>query len=1122
MKKRELARLFYREIEKIDQNTSWDTIAKVEKLYRTLNLIFVEVTSHEQLQFTTLFARIAYVSQQYDLGKHTHFYIHHFRKKARALINSEEIENVEQLYALGLKVLLESIAALYDEPIPVQLQTILPNESFLDLKPVEITGFQPKVRVVILKDNPELQQLIGYDETNPTNEIYVQYNIPDRNENFNPTIKVIREQFSFPLNINLIDVEIDLKGCYRPAAFVIEPDYLVDVSAISECFKDFGAEPLFYLLKKYLPFEYTKYLMIGNIANFFLDELMSNPDVTFKEIFPKVFRLNPLAFVLFENSEVREIMQTSQKHFVNLKRMVLKDFAENGIEPKNCIIEPSFYSEWFGLQGRLDVFYKNPENDKSAIVELKSGKPFKPNIYGISANHFTQTLLYDLIIKSVFKGKLDPTNYILYSGIDDKNLRFAPRVKAQQYEALQIRNQLIATEQSLVNLKDQGKKASLFDQLKEANFPELKGFMIRDIKAFEKVYQSMNLLEQEYFKAFSSFIAREHQLAKTGVQGLENVNGLAKLWLNDYKEKEEQFDIISHLKVEEHQIHADDPIVVFKKTQRTNPLANFRKGDIAVLYPFQAKGQPVLSNQIIKCTITAVTNEMVEVRLRSKQFNNALFEQDIPWNLEHDMMDSSFISMYRSLFQFVQFDERKKRLLFTSEAPQEPEQESFLVKKGLTEEQGNILQKMINAKDYFLLWGPPGTGKTSVMLRHFVAHLLNETDENILLLAYTNRAVDEICDAIEIIDPLIKNEYIRIGSRFSTQERFHDQLLDQKISKIDSRKDLKDTIQSHRIYVATIASLASKMDLLKLKKFHRVIIDEASQILEPMLVGLLPHFEHFILIGDHKQLPAVVVQSPEESKIESPKLKEIGLENMRDSLFERLFKRCIEKEWHWAFARLSHQGRMHHDIMDFPNEHFYNSGLKILPEQLTASKFQTQNIDFQKPVNISYLEQILFSRRNIFLPTEIDNNSRTGKTNAFEANLICELVYGFKRIYEFNNRAIDKNSIGIITPYRAQIAQIRQALMEKGIDPELLTIDTVERYQGGARDVILISLCLNNQTQLSSLVSLSEDGVDRKLNVALTRARQHLVVLGNVEILQQNAIYKNLMESFEAKVRINN
>ena len=1117
MKKRELAKLLYREVEKIHENTSWDTTQKVDKLYRTLNLIFVEVTSHEQIQFTTLFARIAYVSQQYDLGKQLHFHIHHFRKKARALINAEEVEYPEQIYLLGLKVVLESIAALYDSAVPEHMISFFPNDAFMALKPVEISGFQPKVRVVILKDDPDKQQLIGYNESNPIHEIFVQYNIPDRNENFNPTIKVIRENLHFPININLIDVEIDLEGCYRPAAFVLEPDYLVDVSAISECFKDFGAEPLFYLLKKYLPFEYTKYLMIGNIANFFLDELMSNPDVTFKEIFPKVFRLNPLAFVLFENSEVREIMQTSQKHFINLKRMVLKDFSKNGIATKDCILEPSFYSEWFGLQGRLDVFYNNQEDEKSAIVELKSGKPFKPNIYGISANHFTQTLLYDLIIKSVFKGKLDPKNYILYSGTDDKNLRYAPRIKAQQYEALQLRNQIIAIEQSLIDLRNQPANQTIFEKLKQGLFPELKGFMLRDIQSFEKVYQAMSPLEKEYFIAFSSFIAKEHHLAKTGVQGIENINGLAKLWLNDFKDKEEQFDIISHLKIKTHQTHADDPYLVFEKTKSTNPLANFRTGDIAVLYPFQAHGKPVLSNQIFKCTITSINSEIVEVRLRSKQFNQAIFEQEIVWNLEHDMMDSSFNAMYRSLFQFVQFDDRKKRLIFTLEPPQKPDNHTLNTKKELTAEQSEILQKMVNAKDYFLLWGPPGTGKTSMMLRHFVAYILNETDENILLLAYTNRAVDEICDAIEKIDPLIKKEYIRIGSRFSTQKRFHDQLLDQKISKIDNRKDLKDTIQNHRIYVATVASLASKMDILKLISFDRVLIDEASQILEPMLVGLLPHFKQFILIGDHKQLPAVVVQSPEESKTESDMLQSIGLTNMRDSLFERLFKRCIQMNWNWAFARLSHQGRMHHDIMEFPNENFYNSDLKILPENKSASSFQLQSIDFQQPGNISYLEQLLCSRRNIFLPTEVDNNSRTGKTNAFEANLISELVYSFQRIYEFNNLSFNDNSIGIITPYRAQIAQIRHALVEKSIDPELLTIDTVERYQGGARDIILISLCLNNPTQLSSLVSLSEDGVDRKLNVALTRARKHLVVLGNVEILKQNPIYKNLVRSFTAK-----
>ena len=122
--------------------------------------------------------------------------------------------------------------------------------------------------------------------------------------------------------LNLIDVEVDEDNVYRPGALVIEPDFLMDVSAVAECFKDFGAESRLFLLKKYLPFQTTKYLMLGNIANFFLDELMTNKEATFKELFPKVFRLNPLAFCLFDDREVREIMELSQKHYYNLKTMI--------------------------------------------------------------------------------------------------------------------------------------------------------------------------------------------------------------------------------------------------------------------------------------------------------------------------------------------------------------------------------------------------------------------------------------------------------------------------------------------------------------------------------------------------------------------------------------------------------------------------------------------------------------------------------------------------------------------------------------------------------------------------------------------------------------------------------
>jgi len=150
----------------------------------------------------------------------------------------------------------------------------------------------------------------------------------------------------------------------------------------------------------------------------------------------------------------------------------------------------------------------------------------------------------------------------------------------------------------------------------------------------------------------------------------------------------------------------------------------------------------------------------------------------------------------------------------------------------------------------------------------------------------------------------------------------------------------------------------------------------------------------------------------------------------------------------------------------------------------------------------------------VFLPTESDLTSLTGKTNIHEAEMMAEVVEIFQKIFSNNKIEFNKNSIGIITPYRAQIAQIRDALQQRKIDTDSLTIDTVERYQGGARDVILISLCTNKESQLTSLVSLSDEGVDRKLNVALTRARKHLVLVGNPKILNQNAIYKTLIDEY--------
>ena len=1151
---RMLSKLLYREIEKIHENQKWTTLEKIDQLSRLLSTIFVEATKKERLQFTTLFARIAYTAHQFDFDKELQYYIHRFRKAASFWSTvpkvSSDNQNLKNDYDLGLSILCQVVEKVFHSPPTEVLCKYLPEQLAYTFTPKKIKGFLPQQRVVVLEINESKKQLLAKSEAAPEEAIHIQYNIADRNENFNPSIQALQDHFKLPAVVNLLEVEIDQEGIYRPRAFVLEPDHLIDVSAVAECFQPFGAEPLTYLLKKFLPFETTKYLIIGNIANYFLDELLSNPESTFREIFPKVFQLNPLAFVLLDNRIVKEIMQTSQRHFVNLKKIILQDFPKFGVEKAHCYLEPTFYTSDYGLQGRLDIFY---QNEKPIIIELKSGKAYRPNIYGISNNHFTQTLLYDLMIKSVFENKTDPTNYILYSGVEGNHLRFAPVVKAQQYEAIQNRNQLVAIERQLAQLGTKESTNNVFTKLKAAYINPQVGFLKRDVIKFEKLYSNMSTLERSYFNAFAGFIAREHQLAKTGIHGLEEVNGQAALWLDNFKTKEERYDVLNHLQIQTQNASDSEPILTFVKSKQTNPLANFRKGDIAILYPFQSSasssqwavssGQSTVSsqqsglgdapkthhssliahnfisplkNQLFKCTIIKLTKETVSVRLRSKQFNESIFKEIELWNLEHDLLDSSFISMYRSLYQFFLSPSNKRELLLTTAPPQQGVSEIVSVHSELTEEQQEILNKIIASKDYFLLWGPPGTGKTSMMLKHLVNHLLNNTDENILLMAYTNRAVDEICASIEQLGEHIKKHYVRIGSRYSTAPTFQGQLFSEKTKTVKTRKGLRAIIEDHRIFVSTVSSISNKPELLSLKQFNTAIIDEASQILEPTLMGLLPKFSRFVLIGDHKQLPAVVVQDEEVSAVQDEDLKDIGLDNLRNSLFERIYEQCQKNKWNWAYAQLSHQGRMHEEIMDFPNKQFYESTLKILPLEIPHHALQRASLSYQSNAEIQLkndLIELLSTNRKLFFPTTIDTNSTNHKTNTHEAKLIAQLVKHFREIFLNNNLTFDKQTLGVITPFRAQIATIRHELALESFDESLITIDTVERYQGGARDIIIISLCTNKENQLNAISSFSKDGkVDRKLNVALTRARKHLVILGNPDILKTNEVYRALIE----------
>ncbi len=1113
----ELGKLFFVEIDKIQRSEDTD-LEKIEAFYTLLHKIYIEVTQEERIHFTTIYSRIAFLSHKHDLPNTLQSLTYRFRKIA----GKKQYKNDEEIainLLLGLKVTAENIALIFGVEIPEKLEKILPVDSSFPTQIADIREKIAKLRVVAVEDDANAEWLVCKSEEQPDKLLRVKYN-DRRNENFNLTIKGLRSVFGFPTTLNLLEINVDSNGILYPKAIVVEPDYLVDVTSISECFKESNhTEPLQYLVNRFLPKTASTHILLGNIANFFLDELMINPELEFVPTFQKTFRLAPFQFALMEDKEVRELYQNAQLHFTHLKKVIVESFETTDLHRKNCFLEPSFYSETYGIQGRLDVLQLHPDNPKlNAIIELKSGKPFKPNMHGISHSHFTQTLLYDLMVKSAFGDESEPQNFILYSQLIDNQLRYAPAVRAQQYEALQLRNQLVAIEQSIININRKENAYIPFEKLQAKNF-DGGGFLKRDVEVFEKIYNDLEEVEKSYFHAFASMVAREHQLSKMGIQGVENANGVASLWLNPLSEKEENFQIFSFLTIKKNASLEDDPIIIFAKSEKTNPLANFRIGDIATLYASVSdeNDADVLRNQVFKGTLVDISAETVSFRFRARQFNQTVFLKSHYWNIEHDLMDSSFMSMYRGLMSFFNHKKEKRALILTTIAPEKPKKdvaeiENFRSLEKFTDEQKNIFKKIIASEDYFLLWGPPGTGKTSVMLRHLTEYLIEKTSENILLLAYTNRAVDEICEAIEANGTYFKEEYIRIGSRYSTDIRFHNNLLDNKVEKISNRNGLKELIANHRIFVATVASMNSKPELLALKKFDTIIIDEASQIIEPQIIGLLPHFKRFILIGDHRQLPAIVAQSEDETKTNNEDLKNIGLENLRNSLFERMYHRCIENNWEYAFDQLSHQGRMHEELVVFPSQHFYGQNLHILPENM--NDFQKKSLDLTF-ANENNLVQKLATRRRLFFHTDRDIQSKNSKVNKFEADLVGDIVEKLISIYNEQGVVLNPKSIGIITPYRAQIAQIQHIIQEKNLPLPMITVDTVERYQGGARDIIILSLCTNTASQVRSLVSLSTDGVDRKLNVALTRARQQIIVLGNATLLKDVGMYGKLMEWLE-------
>jgi superfamily I DNA and/or RNA helicase len=1147
MKSSNLGIYYLDELSEIYFDEALTIVEKYSKLRELLDKISKELTKNEVVNFSNLFSRITFIIAKYQTNRT----IHRFRTAANDIVfNKKEVQ--EEEFRTHIKYFVLFVTKIFNCNIPEKIGNEFPEKDFFiaPKKSVNRKIKELRVEIVEIQDN---YLICDYEDNNENEFIKVGL----LNEYGHNNINSIANFWNHA-QLNLINIEIDDSGIYFPAFIILEPDYLVDVSAIAECFQDHGTSALNYIKSKFEEIPNTKYIRLGNFANLVMDKLFSkknNETIEFINVLKEDFKQYPIEYAacgdLDAQDDFKQYIDNAQLQFNNIQNVVEKSFINEAvdIDINRATLEPTFLNKRYGIQGRLDIFQNvHDENGISKIIELKSGgTPFPDDGISIKSNHRVQLFLYYQLIGVI--NNLDfneiskkTKGFILYSKLNTNNLRNDEIYLKRVQEIFEVRNKIIINEFQLASdnfditkeIIDNITPVNLITEYVSLGFRALLEPQINKLRDKVEILED---LEKKYFYSFTSFIAKEQYLSKLGNGQYDTSNGLANLWLNHFNEKVDKFEIIYDLVIEENKSNTEELEIIFNRTNSENKFVNFRKGDICVLYPRDKEDNIATDNQIFKCNIKSITSSKVVVGFKYKQNNNLFFDKYNYWAIERDFMDATFNSMYRNLYDFITANKIKRNLILGIDFPKVIKEYSFK-KEYLSEEQNRIISKGLSANDYFLLNGPPGTGKTSIIIKELVKEIIANSESKILLLAYTNRAVDELCEAVtdainEIFsdnDTIIEKseivDFIRIGSELSCSDSYKKNLLTNVCKTIERRADLKQLLSSKRIYISTVASISSKSDLFKLVKFDKIIIDEASQILEPQIIGIVTKAKSFIMIGDHKQLPAIVLQDSENSLTKDNQLEEIGLVNRKNSLFERLYKYCETNKYDHAFDTLTYQGRMHKEIALFPNHSFYNSILKQaydipnLEDDIKKSlERQVANLKLNSKTK-NTLEDLLTKKRIMFFPSKTEAKNHFAKSNEYEANLVTKIIEQIIEIYNFNNKEFSKKkSIGVIATYRNQIAIIKQKLEEANIpNYEDITVDTVERFQGSQRDIIIVSFAINNYYQLNGIVNLNDEGtVDRKLNVALTRAREQLVIIGNDDILSSNLIYYKLIEFIKSQ-----
>ncbi|KAK5661983.1 hypothetical protein OQA88_10094 [Cercophora sp. LCS_1] len=830
--------------------------------------------------------------------------------------------------------------------------------------------------------------------------------------------------------------------------------------------------------------------------------------------------------------------------------------GRNGEKVTMCLsklldVEEHVWSPMYGLKGNIDATVQITMEDKTGSktltvpFEVKTGK-------SVSSAHQAQTLLYNLLLSDRYDVEI--VYGILYYMETSQTIRI-PALRQEFRHMILQRNRLaVYIRERSVQLPAMKKDKFLcgkcyaqttcfiYHKLADDGTGETSGLKDK----FDDLVQHLSPTHKEFFLKWEDLLTMEEK---------ESQKHRRELWTMVSTERERLGRCLSNVIIEDGTAHEDK-----NSTKINRFFYTFVKDSQVATFSFLdsqlAVGEPIVVSDeqghfalaigfvtsVKKHRISvAVDRRLHNARIRQPGFNdveNQVFASimdvtakgaptgtqgnhhspPVRYRLDKDEFSNGMATVRNNLVQIMAdgpFGSREIRRLVVDLFPPGfktvPTQYAISDKDGLNSDQKAAIEKVMSARDYALVLGMPGTGKTTT-ISHIIRALVSQ-GKTVLLTSYTHSAVDNILLKLKHDNAPI----LRLGA----PTKIHPEVREFAVLASEPKSSFEDIRKAwHETPIVATTCLGINHPIFNERTFDYCIVDEASQITLPVCLGPIRMARTFVLVGDHNQLPPLVQND------------EARLGGLDVSLFKLLSDTHPS-----SVVNLEHQYRMCEDVMTLSNTLIYEGRLKCGVESLRRAALhvpnmaglQSRHLDAaafismsqgrsapssymvspqkKKPTPVSpntlcpapipgrcWLQDLLDPQARVrFVNTDALSDSREQAkgnriVNPCEARVVAQLVDALLSV------GVPASEIGVMTHYRSQLAQLRHLLRGHGGGIEMHTAD---RFQGRDKEVVVLSLVRNNEN--CSIGELLKDW--RRINVAFTRAKTKLLVIGSKSTL---------------------